>query len=138
MPSTHAPVLTSAISSFADLDLRATTNAALRRVNITTPTPIQAGSLPILLAGRDLIGQSRTGSGKTLAFGIPAVQSVDPAIKTVQVLVLTPTRELAVQVGSVLHSLAEGTGIKSVLVYGGRAMGPQKDALRRGAQIVVC
>ncbi len=137
MPSTHAPVLTSAISSFADLDLRATTNAALRRVNITTPTPIQAGSLPILLAGRDLIGQSRTGSGKTLAFGIPAVQSVDPAIKTVQVLVLTPTRELAVQVGSVLHSLAEGTGIKSVLVYGGRAMGPQKDALRRGAQIVV-
>jgi ATP-dependent RNA helicase DeaD len=137
VPSTNSPLLTSAITSFADLDLRATTYAALTRVNITVPTPIQAGSLPILLAGRDLIGQSRTGSGKTLAFGIPAVESVDPAIKTVQVLVLTPTRELAVQVGSVLHSLAEGTGIKTVLVYGGRAMGPQKDALRRGAQIVV-
>jgi ATP-dependent RNA helicase DeaD len=133
----NSPVLSSAIRSFADLDLRKTTHDALARVNITTPTPIQAGSLPVLLAGRDLIGQSRTGSGKTLAFGIPAVESVDPAIKTVQVLVLTPTRELAVQVGAVLHSLAEGTGIKTVLVYGGRAMGPQKDALRRGAQIVV-
>ena len=136
MPSTNSSIH-SAISSFADLDLRGTTHAALTRMNITTPTPIQADSLPILLEGRDLIGQSRTGSGKTLAFGIPAVESVDAAIKTVQVLVLTPTRELAVQVGSVLHSLAEGTGIKTVLVYGGRAMGPQKDALRRGAQIVV-
>ena len=136
MPSTNSSIH-SAISSFADLDLPGTTHAALTRMNITIPTPIQADSLPILLAGRDLIGQSRTGSGKTLAFGIPAVESVDAAIKTVQVLVLTPTRELAVQVGSVLHSLAEGTGIKTVLVYGGRAMGPQKDALRRGAQIVV-
>jgi ATP-dependent RNA helicase DeaD len=133
----NTPVLSSAIRSFADLDLRKTTHNALARVHITSPTPIQAGSLPVLLAGRDLIGQSRTGSGKTLAFGIPAVESVDPAIKAVQVLVLTPTRELAVQVGAVLHSLAEGTGIRSVLVYGGRAMGPQKDALRRGAQIVV-
>ena len=59
MPSTNSPVLSSAISSFADLDLRATTHAALNRVNITVPTPIQAGSLPVLLAGRDLIGQSR-------------------------------------------------------------------------------
>jgi ATP-dependent RNA helicase DeaD len=115
----------------------ADTLAALARMGIDTPTPIQAEALPALLDGRDLSGQARTGSGKTLAFGIPAVQSVDPAIKTVQVLVLTPTRELAVQVGAVLHSLAEGTGIRSVLVYGGRAMGPQKDALRRGAQIVV-
>jgi ATP-dependent RNA helicase DeaD len=128
---------TSAITSFADLNLLTTVYDALERMHITTPTKIQAQTLPILLAGRDVIGQSRTGSGKTLAFGIPAVESIDPAIRAVQVLVLTPTRELAVQVGDVLAKLAEGTGIKTVLVYGGRAMGPQKDALRRGAQIVV-
>lgn len=135
MPST--PTTSSAITSFAELNLLTTIYDALERMNITTPTKIQAQALPILLAGRDVIGQSRTGSGKTLAFGIPAIESIDPAIRTVQVLVLTPTRELAVQVGDVLAKLAEGTGIKTVLVYGGRAMGPQKDALRRGAQIVV-
>ncbi|MDQ2682274.1 MAG: DEAD/DEAH box helicase [Chloroflexota bacterium] len=124
-------------SSFAELSLRQTSQDALSRMNITTPTRIQAETLPVLLDGRDVIGQSRTGSGKTLAFGIPAVESVDPGIKAVQVLVLTPTRELAVQVGDVLSNLCTGTGIRTVLVYGGRAMGPQKDALRRGAQIVV-
>ncbi len=124
-------------SSFAELSLRKTSQEALSRMNISTPTRIQAETLPVLLDGRDVIGQSRTGSGKTLAFGIPAVESVDPGVKAVQVLVLTPTRELAVQVGDVLASLCTGTGIRTVLVYGGRAMGPQKDALRRGAQIVV-
>ena len=136
MPS-NSPVLSPAIASFADLNLLTTIHDALEKMNISIPTPIQADSLPILLAGRDLIGQSRTGSGKTLAFGIPAIERTDPAIRSVQVLVLTPTRELAVQVGDVLAKLAAGTSIKTVLVYGGRAMGPQKDALRRGAQIVV-
>ena len=136
MPSTQS-VQSSALTSFADLSIRATTHDALARMDINTPTKVQAESLPILLAGRDLIGQSRTGSGKTLAFGIPAIEVVDPAIRAIQVLVLTPTRELAVQVGDVIKDLAQGTGIRSVLVYGGRAMGPQKDALRRGAQIVV-
>jgi ATP-dependent RNA helicase DeaD len=135
--SVNQSVQSPAINSFADLDLRPTIHRALARMNISVPTKIQAATLPILLEGRDVIGQSRTGSGKTIAFGIPAVEMVDPAIATVQVLVLTPTRELAVQVGDVLTDLAAGTGIKTVLVYGGRAMGPQKDALRRGAQIVV-
>jgi CxxC-x17-CxxC domain-containing protein len=135
--SVNQSVQSPAINSFADLDIRSTIHRALERMNISIPTKIQAATLPILLEGRDVIGQSRTGSGKTIAFGIPAVESVDPAIATVQVLVLTPTRELAVQVGDVLTDLAAGTGIKTVLVYGGRAMGPQKDALRRGAQIVV-
>ncbi|MBA3644233.1 MAG: DEAD/DEAH box helicase, partial [Chloroflexia bacterium] len=67
-------------------------------MGIETPTPIQAATLPALLDGRDLIGQARTGSGKTLAFGIPAIEIVDTRQRGVQVLVLTPTRELAVQV----------------------------------------
>ena len=137
VPSTNSTVLSPAIESFAELNLLTTIHDALERMNITTPTKIQAETLPILLGGRDVIGQSRTGSGKTLAFGIPAVEIVDPALRAVQVLILTPTRELAVQVGDVLADLAAGTGIRTVLVYGGRAMGPQKDALRRGAQIVV-
>ena len=137
MPSTNQTVQSPAMTTFADLNLLTTTFDALERMNITIPTTVQAQTLPILLDGRDVIGQSRTGSGKTLAFGIPAVESVDPKLRAVQVLVLTPTRELAVQVGEVLADLAVGTGIRTVLVYGGRAMGPQKDALRRGAQIVV-
>ena len=136
MPTTST-VQSPAISSFADLNLLTSIHDALEKMDISVPTRIQADTLPILLAGRDVIGQSRTGSGKTLAFGIPAVEIVDPAIRAVQVLVLTPTRELAVQAGDVLAALAHGTGIRTVLVYGGRAMGPQKDALRRGAQIVV-
>ena len=69
---------------------------ALNRLGFETPTPIQAAALPALLDGRDVIGQARTGSGKTLAFGIPAIELVDPRRRDVQVLVLTPTRELAV------------------------------------------
>ncbi|HRA48464.1 MAG TPA: DEAD/DEAH box helicase [Thermomicrobiales bacterium] len=133
--TTVAPV--SAFASFADLSVRPTTQSALRRMNIETPTRIQAETLPLLLAGRDVIGQSRTGSGKTLAFGIPAVESVDGDLRAVQVLILTPTRELAVQVGSVLSELTQGTNIRVALVYGGRAIGPQISELRRGAQIVV-
>ncbi len=104
---------------------------------IDTPTPIQAQALPPLLAGRDLVGQARTGSGKTLAFGIPLIERVDPRQRGVQALVLTPTRELATQVGGVLDDLGRGLGLRTVLIYGGRAFGPQESALRAGAQIVV-
>jgi ATP-dependent RNA helicase DeaD len=123
--------------SFSALSLKPATRAALTRMGIETPTPIQARALPALLAGRDIIGQARTGSGKTLAFGIPAVELVKPNERFPQVLILTPTRELAVQVGQVLSDLSAGQNISTVLIYGGRAMGPQRDALRRGAQIVV-
>ena len=84
---------------------------ALARMGIETPTPIQAEALPLLLDGRDVIGQARTGSGKTLAFGIPAIESVDTRQRGVQVLVLTPTRELAIQVGGVLEELGERRGV---------------------------
>ena len=106
-------------------------------MNISTPTPIQAAALPALLAGRDVIGQARTGSGKTLAFALPAMERLDPRRRAVQVLVLTPTRELAVQVGSVFEALAERRGVQIAQVFGGRPMGAQRERLRRGAAVVV-
>jgi len=106
-------------------------------MNITEPTPIQAAAIPALLAKRDVIGQARTGSGKTLAFGIPAIEGIDPRSRAVQVLVLTPTRELAVQVAGVLEELAARRGIAIAQVFGGRPMGAQRERLRRGAAVVV-
>ncbi len=125
------------MSSFSEFTLAPTTRAALVTMGIDTPTPIQTGALPPLLAGRDLIGQARTGSGKTLAFGIPLVERIDPRIRAVQALVLTPTRELATQVGGVIDALGQDRGLRSVLIYGGRAFGGQEQALRQGVQIVV-
>jgi ATP-dependent RNA helicase DeaD len=110
-----------AFASFAHLPIRPATLDALTLMGITQPTPIQAAALPLLLNGQDLIGQARTGSGKTLAFGIPAVESIDPTRRVPQVLVLTPTRELAVQVGGVLEQVGKPRGIKVCLVFGGRA-----------------
>jgi ATP-dependent RNA helicase DeaD len=106
-------------------------------MNIAEPTPIQAKSLPLLLDGKDLIGQAKTGSGKTLAFAIPMVEKIDPAVAAVQALVLVPTRELAQQVGDVVTALTKGQRLKTTLIYGGKAMGPQVTALRAGAQIVI-
>ncbi len=125
------------MTSFSEFNLAPATRAALAEMAIDTLTPIQEMALPQLLAGRDIIGQARTGSGKTLAFGIPLVEKVDPRIRAVQALVLAPTRELAMQVGGVLEALGKGRGIRTTLIYGGRAFGPQEAALRGGAQIVV-
>ncbi len=106
-------------------------------MNIETPTPIQASSIPLLLEGRDLIAQAQTGSGKTLAFGLPLIEHCDPQRRQVQALVLTPTRELARQVGDVLSQLGKAAGIKVSLVYGGVGYGAQEQQLANGAQIVV-
>jgi ATP-dependent RNA helicase DeaD len=124
-------------SAFSALPIAASSLKALDQMGITEPTPIQARALPALLDGRDVIGQARTGSGKTLAFVLPLVEAVDPHLRAVQALVLVPTRELAVQVGGVLDQIAAQQDIRSVLVFGGRAPGPQIDALRRGAHVVV-
>ncbi len=124
-------------TSFADMRLSPQTLQALTRMGIETPTPIQSQTLPALLDGRDVIGQARTGSGKTLAFGIPAIEGVDIRQRVTQVLILTPTRELAVQVGGVLEEVGRAKGVSVGLIFGGRAMGPQRDMLRRGVHIVV-
>jgi len=106
-------------------------------MKIDTPTSIQERSIPVLLAGRDVIGQAQTGSGKTLAFGLPIMERCDAQQRHVQALILTPTRELAKQVGEVLSDLGKGAGVSVALIYGGRPFGPQEAALARGAQVVV-
>ena len=106
-------------------------------MNIETATPIQSEAIPHLLAGRDVIGQAYTGSGKTLAFALPLVEQIDSDEKQLQALVMCPTRELAQQVGGVLDQLTRGAGIRTAVVFGGRAIGPQQDEIRAGAQVVV-
>jgi ATP-dependent RNA helicase DeaD len=123
--------------SFGDYRLSDASLTVLADMGISDPTPIQAAVLPLLLDGRDVIGQARTGSGKTLAFALPMVEVVDPQVRKVQALVLTPTRELAVQVAGVIAELGAPRGLKTLMISGGRAFGPQRDELRRGVHVVV-
>ena len=123
--------------SFGDYRLSNASLTVLAEMGISEPTPIQAAVLPLLLDGRDVIGQARTGSGKTLAFALPLIEVVDPKLKKVQALVLTPTRELAVQVAGVIDELGAPRGLKTLMISGGRAFGPQRDELRRGVHVVV-
>jgi ATP-dependent RNA helicase DeaD len=137
LPHGHRRGKFSVASPFARLGARPESVRALARQGISTPTSIQALAIPPLLAGRDVIGQSRTGSGKTVAFGLPLVERVDPHQPHVQAIVLVPTRELASQVGDVLASLDGGRGLRVIQLVGGRPLGPQREALRSGAQIAV-
>ncbi|HEY1292690.1 MAG TPA: DEAD/DEAH box helicase [Chloroflexota bacterium] len=123
-------------TSFAHFDLHPTLHRALQAQGLQSPTPIQAGAIPLLLDGQDVIGQARTGSGKTLAFLLPLVERAKPGVLAVQALVLVPTRELAIQVGAVLAPLAATRRLRPSLLYGGRSLGPEQRALRT-AQIVV-
>ena len=122
---------------FGGIPISPASRSALAAMGITEPTPIQARTLPLLLEGRDVIGQARTGSGKTLAFGLPLVERVRSGRGTAQALVLTPTRELATQVATVLGQVARGHRARVVELVGGRSYGPQANALRTGAEIVV-
>lgn len=123
--------------SFNDFTLQPSMRVALANMGITEPTPIQSQTIPALLAGQDVVGQSATGSGKTLAYGIPLVERLARDQRVVQALVLVPTRELAVQVNTVLSKLASGKRLSTALLVGGRPYGSQISALRYGAQIVV-
>ncbi len=126
-----------AATPFHGMALGMATQSALAGMGIVEPTPIQAQTIPELLAGRDVMGQARTGSGKTLAFGAPLADRCDPSLGRVQALVLVPTRELAIQVSSVIEVLAESTGLRVQSLYGGRSIRPEQAALRRGPQIVI-
>ena len=101
------------------------------------PFPVQSETIPLLLQGRNVVAQAKAGSGKTLAFGIPLIQATDSRAKEVQGLILSPTRELAVQIALELEKIAAFTEVMVVTVYGGQSMNVQVDALRRGAQVVV-
>ncbi len=122
--------------SFNDLSLQSTTLAVLNTMGISEPTPIQAAAIPALLSGKDFLGQSATGSGKTLAYGIPLVERLSKQ-RVVQALILVPTRELAVQVNTVLGRLALGRRLTTALLVGGKPYTNQISSLRYGAQIVV-
>src|SRR5712692_6221754 len=123
--------------SFDDFHLQPATRALLADMEIIEPTPIQAEAIPALLAGNDVLGQSATGSGKTLAYGIPLVERLARDKRVVQALVLVPTRELAIQVNTVLGKLAASRRLSTALLVGGRPYGNQLSALRYGSQIVV-
>ncbi|MCC7371042.1 MAG: DEAD/DEAH box helicase [Chloroflexi bacterium] len=123
--------------SFSELSIRRETRAAVEGMGITVPTPIQANAIPVMLDGRDIVGQAKTGSGKTLAFALPTVERCDPAVRAVQALILVPTRELAIQVGQVIEKLTAARRLKLTLLYGGRSLIPEARALSGGAQIVV-
>ncbi len=123
---------------FAELGLSEELLKAINKLGFEQAAPIQAAAIPLLLAGQDIVGQSQTGSGKTAAFGIPAVEKVDAGVRAVQVLVLCPTRELAIQVSEEIHKLAFfKRGVNALPIYGGQSYERQFDGLRRGAQIVI-
>ncbi len=122
---------------FSDFDLLSQSIRALDEQDITTPTPIQEKTIPLLLDSRDVIGQARTGSGKTLAFALPMIEFVDPKKPWVQALVLTPTRELANQIVEVVDRLGKRDKIRTLPIFGGRSIGPQIAALKKGTQILV-
>jgi ATP-dependent RNA helicase DeaD len=129
---------TTSSTSFEELGLDQTLLAAIGEMGFERPTEVQARTVPLALSGADLLVQSRTGSGKTCAFGIPLLQKlVSPDVGEVQALVLSPTRELALQVCDELQRLARNTGHRVLPVYGGAAIGPQTQALEEGVQIVV-
>ena len=123
--------------TFSDYPLSPVLLDALAERGMRTPTPIQAAAIPALLGGRDVVGQARTGSGKTLAFSLPLLEAVDASRTSVQALVLAPTRELASQVSAVIADLGATRGVSVALLYGGTSSGPQRSALRRGAQVAV-
>ncbi|MDE2746162.1 MAG: DEAD/DEAH box helicase [Chloroflexota bacterium] len=124
-------------TTFTEMALSRATRAALNAMDISEPTPIQQATIPLLLAGRDVIGQARTGSGKTLAFAIPLIERCDASAREVQALVLTPTRELAIQVGEVTEAVATAQRLQTTLLYGGRSARPEQAALKRGPQVVI-
>ncbi|PUE32065.1 ATP-dependent RNA helicase DbpA [Limnohabitans sp. Jir61] len=125
-------------TTFASLSLAASSLDNLTQLGYTQMTPIQAASLPLTLAGRDLIAQASTGSGKTAAFGIPLVEKLDPAQFNAQAMILCPTRELADQVTQEIRRLARAVGnIKVVTLCGGVALRGQTVSLEHGAHVVV-
>lgn len=133
-----APVVPATSLSFADLALPAALQAAVSDLGFETPSAIQAEAIPALLGGRDITGVAQTGTGKTAAFGLPLLAAIDPNLRQVQALVLTPTRELAMQVAEAIETFASHLpGVRVLPVYGGSPYIPQQRALREGVQVVV-
>jgi ATP-dependent RNA helicase DeaD len=123
---------------FAEFGLAPEILKAIERMGFEEASPIQSAAIPVLLEGADVVGQSQTGSGKTVAFGIPAIQAVNPDLRAPQVLILCPTRELAVQVAEEIAKLAFfKRGVRELPIYGGQSYERQFRGLHAGAQIII-
>lgn len=125
------------MTTFRELGLSEPICEALAHLGYERPTPIQEQAIPLLLEGRDVIGQAQTGTGKTAAFGLPLIEYVDPEMDEVQALVLTPTRELCIQVTQALRAYGERKGVEVVAVFGGAPIHAQISQLNKGAHVVV-
>ena len=130
--------MTPAPDSFAALKLSAPLLQALSDVGYETPSPIQAACIPPLLEGHDILGEAQTGTGKTAAFALPLLQKINLSLAKPQALILTPTRELAIQVAEALQRYAKHLpGFHVLPVYGGQSMVVQLRQLSRGAHVIV-
>jgi ATP-dependent RNA helicase DeaD len=123
-------------TEFTSLNLRDEVMQAITELGYNQPTPIQAGMIPLMLTGVDVIGQAQTGTGKTAAFALPILNNFQPQ-KNIQALVLAPTRELALQVADSMVEYGKHLKVRVLAVYGGQAYGPQIGSLKRGVDIVV-
>lgn len=126
------------IAAFDQLQLATPLINTLKAIGYETPTPIQAKTIPLLLAGADVLGQAQTGTGKTAAFALPILSNLDLKQQDPQALILAPTRELAIQVSEAFQTYAHNTrGFHVLPVYGGQEYGSQIRALKRGTHVVV-
>ena len=124
-------------TTFADLGLKAPILEALNDLGYEKPSPIQAECIPHLLDGRDVLGMAQTGSGKTAAFSLPLLNNIDPELRAPQILVLAPTRELAVQVAEAMTEFSKHMrGVNVVALYGGQRYDVQLRALRQGHRLL--
>jgi ATP-dependent RNA helicase DeaD len=130
--------MSTSVESFADLGLSDTLLQTLTQIGYETPSPIQAQCIPVLLEGHDLIGMAQTGTGKTAAFALPLMEQIDVKVSKPQALILTPTRELAIQVAEALQSYAKNLpGFHVLPIYGGQSYTIQLKQLSRGAHVIV-
>ena len=126
------------IKTFEEFDLDAKLLRAITEMGFEQPSPIQAKAIPVILEGKDIVGQAQTGTGKTAAFGIPLLQMIDTKDKNLQAIVLSPTRELAIQIAEEFRKLSKFShGIKILPIYGGQDITKQIRSLKGGVQVVI-
>jgi ATP-dependent RNA helicase DeaD len=124
-------------TEFTALNLRPELEQAITELGYTTPTPIQAGIIPVMLTGQDALGQAQTGTGKTAAFALPILHNLEAGQGHIQALVMAPTRELALQVADAMVEYGQHMRVRVLAVYGGQPYGPQINQLKRGVDVVV-
>jgi ATP-dependent RNA helicase DeaD len=126
------------ITEFSELGLPESIMSAVAALGYTTPTPIQAQAIPALLSGKDVLGQAQTGTGKTAAFALPLLANIQVKRREPQILVLVPTRELALQVAKAFSSFAVNiSGLNILAIYGGQGYNEQLSLLRKGCHIII-